>query len=166
MKTYVNSGNQIKYVLSGTKSAGDVVVVEAGLAVLASGGVSGETVMADVEGVFEIAKATGAIVAGDRLWWDAGNSNLTKTELANKFAGIAYEAAASGDATVKISLEPQVFAQAALVSFTAGSNLSGVDGAGSNAAPLAGTETRLDALDTAVSSILTSLKAAGLMLNA
>ncbi len=53
--------------------------------------------------------------------------------------------------------------QAAVVSYTAGTNLVGVDGTGSNAAPLAGTETRLDAIDTALAAILTSLKNAGLM---
>lgn len=39
------------------------------------------------------------------------------------------------------------------------SNLVGVDGAGSNAAPLAGTETRLDALETKVNAILAVLRA-------
>jgi capsid protein len=39
------------------------------------------------------------------------------------------------------------------------SNLVGVDGAGSNAAPLAETETRLDALEAKVNAILAALKA-------
>ena len=41
------------------------------------------------------------------------------------------------------------------------SNLVGVDGTGSNAAPLAGTETRLDALEAKVNALLASLRAAG-----
>lgn len=53
--------------------------------------------------------------------------------------------------------------EAAVVAAISSSNLVGVDGTGSNAAPLAGTETRLDALETKVNAILTSLKAAGLM---
>lgn len=53
--------------------------------------------------------------------------------------------------------------EAAVVEAISSSNLVGVDGTGSNAAPLAGTETRLDALETKVNAILTSLKAAGLM---
>lgn len=44
------------------------------------------------------------------------------------------------------------------------SNLVGVDGTGSNAAPLAGTESRLDALEAKVDAILAALKAASLML--
>jgi|GEM_PF-2929114 len=42
-------------------------------------------------------------------------------------------------------------------------NLVGVDGTGSNAAPLAGTESRLDAIEAKVDAILAALKAAGLM---
>ena len=55
-------------------------------------------------------------------------------------------------------------AQAASVAlFGATTNLVGVDGTGSNAAPLAGTETRLDNIETKINAILTALKAAGLM---
>lgn len=49
------------------------------------------------------------------------------------------------------------------VPYTSGSNLVGVDGTGSNAAPLAGTEARLDALDTALQALLTSLRNAGVI---
>lgn len=52
---------------------------------------------------------------------------------------------------------------AAVVAAISSSNLVGVDGTGSNAAPLAGTETRLDALEAKINAILVSLKAAGLM---
>ena len=42
-------------------------------------------------------------------------------------------------------------------------NLVGVDGTGSNAAPLVGTEARLDAIEAKVDAIITALKAASLM---
>jgi hypothetical protein len=55
-------------------------------------------------------------------------------------------------------------AQAASVPlFGATANLVGVDGTGSNAAPLAGTETRLDNIEAKINAILTALKNAGLM---
>lgn len=55
-------------------------------------------------------------------------------------------------------------AQAASVTlFGATTNLVGVDGTGSNAAPLAGTETRLDNIEAKINAILTALKNAGLM---
>lgn len=43
------------------------------------------------------------------------------------------------------------------------SNLSGVDGTGSNAAPLTGTETRLDNVEAKIDEVIAALKAAGLM---
>ena len=42
-------------------------------------------------------------------------------------------------------------------------NLVGVDGTGSNAAPLAGTESRLDAIEAKVDALILALKNAGLM---
>ena len=42
-------------------------------------------------------------------------------------------------------------------------NLVGVDGTASNAAPLVGTEARLDAIEAKIDAVIASLKAAGLM---
>lgn len=52
---------------------------------------------------------------------------------------------------------------AAVANLAASSNLVGVDGAGSNAAPLAGTETRLDNIETKLNALLTSLRNAGII---
>lgn len=52
---------------------------------------------------------------------------------------------------------------AATIADITSSNLVGVDGTGSNAAPLAGTETRLDAIEAKINAVLASLKAAGIM---
>lgn len=54
-------------------------------------------------------------------------------------------------------------AQAASVAAITSANLVGVDGTGSNAAPLAGTETRLDAIESKINAVIAALKAAGLM---
>jgi hypothetical protein len=43
-------------------------------------------------------------------------------------------------------------------------NLVGVDGTGSNAAPLVGTEARLDAIEAKIDAVITALINAGLML--
>lgn len=43
------------------------------------------------------------------------------------------------------------------------SNLVGVNGTGNNAAPLAGTESRLDVIEAKIDEILSAIKAAGLM---
>jgi hypothetical protein len=61
---------------------------------------------------------------------------------------------------VAAALEKQAESVAAIGTTT---NLVGVDGTGSNAAPLAGTEARLDALEAKMDALLAALKAAGLM---
>lgn len=60
------------------------------------------------------------------------------------------------------ALDARVAATVAALGTT--TDLVGVDGAGSNAAPLVGTEARLDAIEAKIDAILSSLKAAGLML--
>ena len=52
---------------------------------------------------------------------------------------------------------------ATIAAIGATSNLVGVDGTGSNAAPLVGTESRLDAVEAKIDALIASLKAAGLM---
>jgi predicted RecA/RadA family phage recombinase len=169
MKTFIAEGCSLEYTAGSDLLSGAVVALGMGVGVLDTDIANGAKGTAHVRGVFSLAKATGtAWTEGDKLYWDAGASKFTKTALGNKPAGFAHAPAASGDATGYVNLQPSVESmpgdvQAAVVSFSAGSNLVGVDGAGSNAAPLAGTETRLDSLDTAVAAILTSIKAAGLM---
>lgn len=53
-------------------------------------------------------------------------------------------------------------AHVALIGST--TNLVGVNGTGSNAAPLVGTESRLDVIEAKVDAILSAIQAAGLML--
>ena len=59
------------------------------------------------------------------------------------------------------SVDGRVAASVAAIGAT--SNLVGVDGTGSNAAPLAGTESRLDVIEAKVDAVIAALKAAGLM---
>lgn len=47
--------------------------------------------------------------------------------------------------------------------FGATTNLTGVDGSGNNAADLATTESRLDAIESKINAIITALTGAGLM---
>ncbi len=71
------------------------------------------------------------------------------SEIVSAIAGDGNSAAnvAAFGATTNISTP-------ALSDYTLGTNLVGVNGTGSNAAPLAGTETRLDALDAAVDALV------------
>lgn len=52
---------------------------------------------------------------------------------------------------------------ASIAAIGATSNLVGVDGTGSNAAPLDGTEARLDVIEAKVDAVIDALKDAGLM---
>ena len=52
---------------------------------------------------------------------------------------------------------------ATVAAIGATSNLVGVDGTGSNAAPLAGTEARLDVVEGKIDAVIAALKAAGMM---
>lgn len=168
MKNFKHEGKVMDYVAGGTLSSGDVVALSGvGCGIVAKDAVSGDVVSLALEGVFEL-PSTGAIAQGARAYWNG--SAVTATASSNTLMGIAMKAAASNLVHVKLiplaDSDPLNLSQAAVVTFSAGSNLSGVDGTGSNAAPLAGTETRLDSLDTAVAAILTSLKAANLMASA
>ena len=63
-------------------------------------------------------------------------------------------------AAIESGSNPQA---AAIAAIGVTSNLVGVDGTGSNAAPLVGTESRLDAIEAKVDAVIAALKTAGLM---
>ena len=57
-----------------------------------------------LEGICDIAKATGALSQGALIYWDNTAKNVTATATANKLIGVATAAALSGDATVRVRL--------------------------------------------------------------
>ena len=84
--------------------------VSVGIAQMA--GVSGDTMMVDVGGVYEFPKLSAAvIVAGETVDWDASedavndNQNTATTGDVVNF-GIALESAGNGVTTVKVKLKP------------------------------------------------------------
>lgn len=105
MARYVSHGEVVDYTPSADVVAGTVV---------AQGDLFGVTMVdikanvlgaISVEGVWEIAKAAEAIAVGDKLYWDAANSRVTKTKgQLTLVAGKAASAAASGDAVVNVLL--------------------------------------------------------------
>ncbi len=152
---------EVKVTSGGAVVSGSVAVIGSLIGVAKTAvAASGEDLMYSVKGVFALTKKSAITPAkGTQVFWDAGNSRISDTASEGVPAGVVVQTPASGDATVLVAINEQV--PGANVAFSAGANLVGVDGAGSNAAPLAGTETRLDALETAVLAILTSLKGAG-----
>lgn len=87
---------------------------------------------------------------------------MALSEQNKKILRIAMGDKTAADA-VAAAIDSSGSGPAAAVVFSAGANLVGVNGTGSNAAPLAGTETRLDSLDTAVAAIIANMQAVGLM---
>lgn len=167
MKSAVSDGKIMEYANAGSAIAsGDVVVLPSGIgvAMVDIAATSGKGSVA-LEGVFSLAKEAPLVIAqGDKLYWDNSAKKLTKTASGNRPAGIAWLAALSADTSVQVKLDPQESGVAAVVAaLGTTSDLVGVDGTGNNAAPLVGTEARLDAIEAKVDAVILALKNAGLM---
>lgn len=111
MKNFIQDGNVLTVAApTGGVSSGDVVNIGVLLGVAAFDAVEAAEVEVKVEGVFEVPKlSTDVVAAGDRLYWDAGNSEmgLDSGGTANyPQAGFATAAAGNGAAVVRIRLTP------------------------------------------------------------
>jgi predicted RecA/RadA family phage recombinase len=125
---YVQPGDSIKYSNSGSAiSSGDIVAVgnRIGIAVTDIAATTGEGTVS-FKGVYTVAKdADESFAVGDALFYDSSDSTVTKTAIGNKWAGMAYAAADTADTTCEILLCP-LLPKAAVVSFSAGTNLTAV----------------------------------------
>lgn len=158
MKNYICTGERIDVIApAGGLSSGDPFVIGSKIGIVLSGGSEGETVVCATEGVFELPKAVGAINQGQKLYFDGTAKKITTVAAGNTLAGYAFRAALSGDATAFVTLtdDPST-PQAAFVAA-----IATVDGSDAGT-----TQTLANATKVSVNSILTALKAAGLMLNA
>lgn len=83
---------------------GDVINLSTRIGIAGDDIAKGETGPVYVEGVFEIAKATGAISLGAAVYFDKTNKNISTTSSGNTPAGYAFAAAAAADTTVLVKL--------------------------------------------------------------
>ena len=111
---YVQDGDAIDYTPSSAVVAGQVVVQNDIVGVAVRPIAANELGALAVEGVFDVVKATGAVNAGAKVYWDAdgnpvggvaGTGAATTTDSGNTYMGRAAIAAASGDATVRVVWE-------------------------------------------------------------
>lgn len=171
MKNFVQDGKIIEYANAGSAILSGAVVAISGIGCgVALQDIAATTGVGSVafEGIYSIPKVAGAVSFGARVYWNG--TAATTTASTNTLIGFCAKAALSGDANVIVKLmvlgdtDPGQLTQAAFVApLGSTSNLVGVDGTGSNAAPVVGTESRLDAIEAKVDAALASLVAAGLM---
>lgn len=148
MKNYICTGERLDVAApSGGLTSGQVYIVGSKATVVVSGGAEGVLCSVMTEGVFELAKAVGAITIGQRLFWDSTNSCLTTTAAGNTYVGYAFKASLSADTTGFVTM----------VDNTAG-NQAAVQ-ADSTAANVA-------AMVIDFNALLAKLKSAGLMASA
>ena len=104
MKNFIQPGDAVTLAAPYAVSSGDGLLVGSMFGIANGDAASGVEVEASVVGVFDLAKASGAVTQGAKLYWDDTNKNVTTTATANTLIGVAVAAAATGDATVRIRL--------------------------------------------------------------
>lgn len=113
-KNYQQKGDIMPKVVAGAALASGQVVVTGLLVGVSLGAyLIGDTAQIALEGVFDIPKSTGVVAHGAPVYWamagdpiggTAGTGAATATASGNTLMGYAFEAAASGDATVAVRL--------------------------------------------------------------
>jgi predicted RecA/RadA family phage recombinase len=104
MKNFIANGKVLEVTATAAITSGAAILVGDIVGVPIISAAIGEKASVSIEGVYELPKATGAIAQGKKVYWIVATSNFTGTAGSNVLAGIAYEAAASADTTVKVAL--------------------------------------------------------------
>ena len=102
MKNYIQKGSSIEVVAGGDVASGSIVTVGATAGVSAGNYVSGDTVVVNLDGVYDVAKDASVFAQGAKVYIAAGVA--TSTVSTNVFLGYAHVAALTGDATVRVLL--------------------------------------------------------------
>lgn len=99
----------LKAVAAASAEVDDLVVVNSMLTI-AYASVAKDNVGLYIYAADEVAlpKGSGAINAGDLLYWDAGNGVVTKTPSTHKLVGFAIDGAGSSDTEVMACLDSRI----------------------------------------------------------
>jgi predicted RecA/RadA family phage recombinase len=111
-QNFIQDGKTIDYVVpAGGVTSGDIVVMEDNLVGVALvTGAEDDEVSVMLQGVFDLAKASGAISAGAKVYWDADNGNVTTTTSGGSpwanfpLVGRATESVLSGATLINVKL--------------------------------------------------------------
>jgi predicted RecA/RadA family phage recombinase len=101
---FVHEGAQIDYTPTADVAAGEVVVQGDLVGVATQPIKANERGALAVEGVFDFAKASGALAVGAIVYWDNTNKVATATSTGNKQIGKVVRAAASADTRVRVRM--------------------------------------------------------------
>ncbi|MFE3837914.1 DUF2190 family protein [Pseudogemmobacter sonorensis] len=106
MKNYVQPGNTVTFTASGTVTSGQPVTMGSLFGVAVTDATNGQSFEATLAGVFDLPKATGAVTAGAKVYFDASEGKVTTDddEGANALIGAAIEGAASDAITARVRL--------------------------------------------------------------
>ncbi|MEA5135700.1 MAG: DUF2190 family protein [Candidatus Fimivivens sp.] len=103
---FKQAGNCIDYTNSGSTAIvfGDVVPLTDCIGVAASDIAVGDLGALELVGVYELPAATAALTNGQKVYWDATNSNVTATATDNTPCGVTIAAKASGVLAVDVKI--------------------------------------------------------------
>lgn len=102
--SFVHTGDAVDYTPGTALLAGAVVVQNGLVGVLVNDTEANELGAIQVYGVFDFTKSGDTIAAGALVYWDGAADDATTTASGNTLIGRAVEAAAGGDATVRVRL--------------------------------------------------------------
>ena len=104
MKNFVQNGDNLDLTAPRALASGEGFLVGSLFAVASAATANAAAVVGVTRGVFDLTKATGAISAGAKVYWDNTAFNVTTTSSGNTLIGVATKAALSGDTIVRVKL--------------------------------------------------------------
>jgi len=102
MKNYIQKGCSIEVVAGGAVASGSIVTVGATAGISAGTYETGDVVVVNLDGVYNVGKDASVIAQGAKLYVAAGVA--TTTVSTNVFLGYAHTSALTGDTTVNVLL--------------------------------------------------------------
>lgn len=103
-QNYIESGDVLDWTATADTKSGDMVAIGDMVGISLGDAKTDQIVAVRMKGVFEVAKATGAITIGSKVYLDATASKATATETGNKFMGYAWESVTSSAPLVRVVL--------------------------------------------------------------
>ncbi|WP_347269859.1 DUF2190 family protein [Rhizorhabdus histidinilytica] len=104
MKSFIQPGDALDLTAPYDVASGAGFLVGSIFAVATISAANGADIIGRTTGVYDLAKAAGAVTQGAKLYWDNTNKVLTTTASGNTLVGTAVRAAQSGDATARVRL--------------------------------------------------------------